>query len=159
VTESVFAYPGMGRELSNQSIFDYLFFHVCPGPGTIYEGVSRLPAGHCIEFSERAASDPRPYWSMHFDEARGASKASLKDDFVRLLQGAVADARGDANCGAFLSGGTDSSTVAGMLARTHAAPTEVFSIGFDVPGYDEMEYAHIAAKHFGCHHNKYYVTP
>ena len=39
------------------------------------------------------------------------------------------------------------------------APTHTFSIGFDVPGYDEMEYARVAAQHFGCEHHEYYVTP
>ena len=60
--------------------------------------------------------------------------------------------------GCFLSGGTDSSTVAGMLKQVtgHAA---TFSIGFDAAGYDEMEYARIAAKHFGTDHHEHYVTP
>jgi asparagine synthase (glutamine-hydrolysing) len=34
-----------------------------------------------------------------------------------------------------------------------------YSIGFDVPGYDEMGYARTAARHFGTDHHEYYVTP
>ena len=60
--------------------------------------------------------------------------------------------------GCFLSGGTDSSTVAGTLKQvTGSAAT--FSIGFDAAGYDEMDYARIAAKHFGTDHHEHYVTP
>ena len=60
--------------------------------------------------------------------------------------------------GCFLSGGTDSSTVAGTLKQvTGSAAT--FSIGFDASGYDEMEFARIAAKHFGTDHHEHYVTP
>src|SRR4029453_16815832 len=82
-----------------------------------------------------------------------------KDEFISLLQAAVRDASEHARSGAFLSGGTDSSTVSGMLARASDAPAPTFSIGFDVPGYDEMAYARIAARHFGCEQHEYYVTP
>ena len=60
--------------------------------------------------------------------------------------------------GAFLSGGTDSSTVTGMIKKLdHKVKT--FSIGFDEPGYNELHYARIAAKHFGAEHHEYVVTP
>lgn len=59
----------------------------------------------------------------------------------------------------FLSGGTDSSTVAGMIGRVRAEPAHCYSIGFEAEGYDEMAFARIAAKRFGSHHHEYYVTP
>ncbi len=68
--------------------------------------------------------------------------------------------RPGASEGAFLSGGLDSSTVSGMFAkhlRPKSAPT--FSIGFEAQGYDETEYARIAARHFGTEAHEYYVTP
>jgi asparagine synthase (glutamine-hydrolysing) len=58
----------------------------------------------------------------------------------------------------FLSGGTDSSTVAGHI-RQIAGEVHTYSIGFDAEGYDEMAYARIAAKRFGTDHHEYYVTP
>ena len=54
---------------------------------------------------------------------------------------------GDA-CGTFLSGGTDSSTISGILAEVTDAPPRTYSIGFDAAGYDEMAYARIAARQF-----------
>ena len=62
-------------------------------------------------------------------------------------------------CGTFLSGGTDSSTITGLLGATSGAPAQTFSIGFDAEGYDEMVYARIAARHFGAAQHEYYVTP
>jgi len=59
--------------------------------------------------------------------------------------------------GAFLSSGTDSSTVVGMLSRS-GNPVTAYSIGFEAEGYDEMEFARIAAKHFGVTHRPYYIT-
>ena len=64
-----------------------------------------------------------------------------------------------AKVGCFLSGGTDSSTVAGVLAELAPGKVPSYSIGFQADGYDEMEYARCAAEHFGTEHRTYYVTP
>jgi asparagine synthase (glutamine-hydrolysing) len=157
--DMVGGYPGVRRDLSAQGLFDYLFYHVSPGPRTIFTDLCRVPPGHCIEFGAGAAGEPRAYWSMQFNEQPGQPQDALKQEFVSLMQGAVQDAAGGDASGAFLSGGTDSSTVSGMLARAGKGPARTFSIGFDVAGYDEMEYARIAARHFGCEHHEYYVTP
>jgi asparagine synthase (glutamine-hydrolysing) len=153
------AHPGIERRLSRQGLYDYLYFHVCPGPGTIYEGMSRVPAGHFIEFGDGKVSPPRPYWTMRFDEEPGRDLGLFEEEFLTLTRAAVAEAAEAENTGAFLSGGTDSSTVSGMLGRVSKKPARTFSIGFDAAGYDEMEYARIAARHFGCEHHEYYVTP
>ena len=152
-------FPGVRRQLSAQGLYDYLFYHVSPGPQTIFDGLLRVPPGHCIEFGRGTSIEPGAYWTMRFDERPGRSQAALKDEFLAAMRVAVDDAAEDAASGAFLSGGTDSSTVSGMLARGGTGPARTFSIGFDVEGYDEMAYARIAAKHFGCEHHEYYVTP
>jgi len=59
---------------------------------------------------------------------------------------------------AFLSGGTDSSTVIGMLREVSGETPRGYSIGFDTAGYDEMAYARIAAKAYGVDHREYYIT-
>jgi len=61
--------------------------------------------------------------------------------------------------GCFLSGGTDSSSVAGFVGRLTARAPRTFSIGFDDPRYNEIEYARIAAKHFSADHHEYFVKP
>ncbi len=152
-------YPGVRRRLSEQGIYDYLFYHVSPGPRTVFEDLRRIPPGHCIEFGPHTGAEPKAYWALRFDEDHARQQQALQDEFIALMQAAVKDAAAGVASGAFLSGGTDSSTVSGMLARTTDGPARTFSIGFDVEGYDEMAYARIAAGHFGCEHHEYYVTP
>lgn len=152
-------HPGVARDLSPQAVFDYLYFHVCPGPQTIYRSLLRLPPGHYVEFGPGVEPQPRAYWSMQFTEERSRDRTALKHDFVARVRTAVAAAADGEHCGAFLSGGTDSSTVSGMLGLVTGARAKVFSIGFDAAGYDEMTYARIAARHFDCEHHQYYVTP
>lgn len=157
--DALIRHPDVSRELSPQALHDYLYFHVCPGPQTIYRNARRIPPAHYVEFGSGTSTDPRPYWSMRFTEDPRPDLGALKARFVSLLQDAVATAATGARSGAFLSGGTDSSTVSGMLGRVNGARPPTFSIGFDAAGYDEMGYARIAARHFDCDHHEYYVTP
>lgn len=152
------AHPSCRRSLSAQGLYDYLYHHVSPGPETVFEGLTRVPPGHCIEFADSAVRPARPYWSLRFAETRSPQLPALEQQFRDVVEQSVRDASAAATCGTFLSGGTDSSTVSGMLARVQGR-AQTFSIGFDAAGYDEMDYARLAAKHFGCEHHEYYVTP
>jgi asparagine synthase (glutamine-hydrolysing) len=61
--------------------------------------------------------------------------------------------------GAFLSGGTDSSTVLGLMTRLTGERASAFSIGFREERYDELDYARLSARHFGATHHIMIVTP
>ena len=145
-------------EIDPQAIFDYLYFHIIPSPRTIYKGIYRLPPGHYALF-ENGKLTVAPYWVPAFEEPRSASFGDLKDEFRQLLRDAVATQLDGSKPACFLSGGTDSSTVAGMAALASGQTVATYSIGFDAQGYDEMEFARIAAKHFKTEHHEYYVTP
>jgi asparagine synthase (glutamine-hydrolysing) len=146
------------HELDPQAIFDYLYFHVIPSPRTIFRDVARLPPAHYALF-ENGRLSVAPYWIPEFAEERRPDFGALREEFLGLVRASVADRIGTGPIGCYLSGGTDSSTVSGMLTRITGRPAETYSIGFDVAGYDEMEYARIAVRHFGTHHHEYYVTP
>jgi asparagine synthase (glutamine-hydrolysing) len=151
--------PGHGRELDPQAIFDYLYFHMIPAPRTIFQQVRRLPAANSLLVDRNGAHVQR-HWPLQFDEQHRQSFAPARDGFRDLIRESVAEQiTGHQRVGAFLSGGTDSSTVAGMLCQITGKPAPVYSIGFDAEGYDEMAYARLAATHFGCEHHEYYVTP
>lgn len=144
--------------LEPQALFDYLYFHVIPAPQTVYRGVARLPAGHCAIF-EHGDLTVVPWWMPEFDEHQRGSLADQRDEFRGVLRAAVDAQVGRGRVGCFLSGGTDSSTVAGMLGLATGERPSTFSIGFDADGYDEMAYARLAARHFQADHHEYYVTP
>ncbi|WP_313953792.1 asparagine synthase C-terminal domain-containing protein, partial [Accumulibacter sp.] len=150
---------GGGKEFDPQAIFDYLYFHMIPAPRTIFQGVRRLPAAHALLVDRQGAREIR-HWPLRFDENHRQPFAASRDTFRQLIRDAVAEeVSGHPRVGAFLSGGTDSSTVAGMLGQVTGQAAPAYSIGFEAEGYDEMEYARLAAKHFGCEHHEYYVTP
>jgi asparagine synthase (glutamine-hydrolysing) len=144
-----------------QAIFDYLFFHAIPSPRTIFKGILRLPPAHYAHFKGGKLS-VAPYWVPRFQEPRSGDFGALKGEFMGILENAVKsrlEGYAPEQIGCFLSGGTDSSTVAGMITQVAGRPAASYSIGFDAQGYDEMEYARIAARRFGTDHHEYYVTP
>lgn len=145
-------------EIDRQAIYNYLYFHVIPSPQTIYKDVFRLPPGHYAVFENGHLKVAR-YWLPEFIEPSQASYEALRAEFRQLLHAAVAEQLNGSKPACFLSGGTDSSTIAGMIGEACGRQASTYSIGFEAEGYDEMEFARIAARHFGTDHHEYYVTP
>lgn len=141
-----------------QAIHDYLYFHVIPAPRTIFKGVQRIPSGHCLS-SLGEQVQVRAFWTPEFSEPKQGDFAALSEEFIRLLRAAVRRELTEGKPACFLSGGTDSSTVAGMIREVTGQPAASFSIGFDAAGYDEMAFARIAARRFGTQHHEHYVKP
>ena len=156
--DAIDAFPGASRKLDAQALYDYVYFHVVPSPTTIYEGRQRLLPGSYLTFS-RGVSEVVPYWQVPFDEQVSRPFPELEADFMNALRASVSKWAAKGQVGAFLSGGTDSSTIVGMLRAVTAEAPRTYSIGFDAEGFDEMAYARIAARHFATRHNEYYVTP
>jgi asparagine synthase (glutamine-hydrolysing) len=156
--DSVVSHPAFAPKISHQGIFDYLYAHMVPAPGTIYEGVEKLlPAQFLLVRDGKITRDF--YWEAAWQDDEHADFDARAREFRALLSECVGDARDEHRLGAFLSGGTDSSTVSGMLTRVSGKPAETFSIGFEAEGFDEIEYARIAVRHFGMSPHEYYVTP
>jgi len=150
--------PLQSPQIDVQALFDYLYFHVIPAPRTVFSGVSRLEPGYLLR-SDAVGSRAEAWWQPRFEAIAGRSLETLKREFRDTVQGAVAREAADGEVAAFLSGGTDSSTVVGMLRQVNGGAPRGYSIGFEAEGYDEIEYARIAAKTFGADHKEYYIRP
>lgn len=155
--DQIVGHPGVKAEIDPQAIFNYLYFHVIPSPGSIYSGVSKLQPGEFLEFNNGLLTRDF-YWQLHYND----SSRSKKELFAQLqleLEQSVLACEPDHQTGAFLSGGLDSSTVTGIYQKIADHPIDAFTMGFDADGYDEMEYARITAAHFKVNLHEYYVTP
>ncbi len=153
--------PGLERRVSDQALFDYLYFHVVPSPGTVYAGVEKLLPAQAAELKPAGRRDFF-YWRMPYRDDNPAPLQDLSREFRNLLPrvvGRAAGAPGSGTVGCFLSGGTDSSTVAGNLRLLRGAPVRTYSMGFPADGFDEIEYARLAARHFETDAREYYVQP
>lgn len=155
--DSLAQHPASTREIDPQAIFDYLYFHCVPAPRAIYRDQHKLLPAQCLTFRDGHVQT-HFYWSLHYDPSP-AAYPELKTRFLTVLRESVQRASEGQTPGAFLSGGTDSSTVSGLLAEVLEAPPQTYSIGFEASGYDEINYARIASGHFKTESHEYYVTP
>ncbi|HEY0663855.1 MAG TPA: asparagine synthase-related protein [Thiobacillaceae bacterium] len=154
--QQVAAHPRVGRAIDPQAIYDYLYFHTIPAPRSLYQGVNKLLPGQYLRL-QNGRIRTCFYWHADYSPAT-ADFGTLRGEFRHLLDVAVREADAPSTA-AFLSGGTDSSTVVGTLTATRGTGVDTFSIGFDAKGFDEMEYARCAADHYGSRANEYYLKP
>ena len=154
--------PAQGSRpaLDPAALYAYVYFHHVPSPLSIYRGVAKLPRAHSLRVRGADTAVHR-YRLEQFHDRPDGGLDSLAGTLVETLRAAVGRSMsGETAVGAFLSGGLDSSTVAGLMAeRLEPGQGRSFSIGFDASGYDEMEYARIAARHFGLEAHEHYLTP
>lgn len=155
---AVAAHPDVDNALSPQGLFNYLFFHMVPSPGSIFAGVKKLLPGECAVWRQ-GRLERNFYWRLIYQDDGGSNTDGKAGRFRSLLSDAVCTASDSPQVGTFLSGGTDSSTVTGLLTQSLGRPVDTFSIGFDAAGFDEMEYARLASRHFGTRPHEYYLTP
>lgn len=158
-TDSVTAHPAIGRSISQQGIFNYLFYHMIPAPGTVYDGIEKLlPAQYALLQNGRISHGF--YWEASWEITESVDFTQRASEFKQLLRDAVGTISADqTRLGTFLSGGTDSSTVTGVLTEVGGQSVETFSIGFQAEGFDEIAYARLASRRFGTHAHEYYLTP
>ena len=156
--EALHRHPAIRPQVDWQSLYHYVHFHMVPGPATAFSDEKRLLPGHYLHMRSGSTRVGR-YWQVQFAENEERPFVELQETFLTTLRDSVQRMSAHGRTGAFLSGGTDSSTVSGLLGQVTGKPADTFSIGFAEPGYDEMEYARIAARHFKTAQHEYYVTP
>ncbi|WP_342131690.1 asparagine synthase (glutamine-hydrolyzing) [Hydrogenophaga sp. OTU3427] len=161
-------HPAFAAPIRRDALALYLRHNYIPAPYTIYEGIHKLPPASTLTVSlQQRDASPQTYWSatdmaVHAAAHRvlPASPTEAVAGLEALLMSAVGQQMvADVPLGAFLSGGIDSSTVVALMQAQSTRPVRTFSIGFDVPGYNEAEHAKAVARHLGTDHTELYVTP
>lgn len=155
--DMVAAHPAVGSDLDPQGLFNYLYFHQVPSPGCIFRGVEKLLPAQWAYWKNGELSRGF-YWALQYRDEPRDDFTAQSERFHTILRESVTRAKGGDDVAAFLSGGTDSSTVSGVLKEL-TGQAQTYSIGFDANGFDEMEYARIAAKRFGLDMHEYYLKP
>lgn len=141
--------------MNPQAVMRYLAYEYVPTPHSVYTEVQSLPPSHMLLLQNGNLSISR-YWDMPMpDESDNRSDNELCEELRFLLSRAVRRRMvSDVPLGVFLSGGIDSSIVAGLMARQSSTAIKTFSIGFSEASYDESRYARIVAKAFATDHHE-----
>ncbi len=155
------------RRLDPAGLINYLNFGSVYDPITMIAGVSALEAGHYAVWENRHVTDST-YWELapHGRAGIAASylagnetaRKDLENDVYATLDQAVRmQTVSDVPVGLFLSGGIDSSSVAGILSRA-GVRLNTFSIIFREAEYSEAEYSRAVARAFASEHQEIMVS-
>jgi asparagine synthase (glutamine-hydrolysing) len=162
--KSLLEHPDVAREINPQALDAYFSLGYVPDPISIFANVEKLPPGHYLTFTNGRLTIER-YWDFSYELTTNGgnghhSAADYLDELRALLEESVKlRLVSDVPLGAFLSGGVDSSTVVGLMARQMNQPVKTFSIGFNEDSFDELKYARATAEKFGTDHHEFIVTP
>jgi|HubBroStandDraft_6_1064221.scaffolds.fasta_scaffold00437_3 asparagine synthase (glutamine-hydrolysing) len=149
------------KEVNPSAIVAYLNYTAVPAPFSAYKGIQKLPPGSFLTWHEGTTRIAQ-YWDMEYTEDSNSSEQTLARELLERMEQAVFQNSYDVSLselGCFLSGGTDSSSVVGLLTKVKKSAVHTFSIGFTEERFNELEYAHIATNQFGSVHAESRVGP
>lgn len=131
------------QEVDSFAVRQYLKLRTFFNDRTLYRGISMFPAGSYLQDGRI-----QRYWSLPEDEQDGPCDGELRE----LVESAVKyRVIADVEVGSYLSGGLDSSIVAGLINRPHT-----WTVGTATS--NEFEWARLAADAFGSTHHEVLVT-
>ncbi|HET9717984.1 MAG TPA: asparagine synthase (glutamine-hydrolyzing) [Pseudolabrys sp.] len=158
-------HPRWTPSIDREAVATFTRYNYIPAPHTIYRGVRKLEPGTFLRV--RAGGEPQleRFWDAReiarcgLSNPLGGSDSELTDQLEAGLKDSIRRRMlADVPLGAFLSGGVDSSTVVALMQAADAGPVKTFTIGSDVPGFDEAPYAAAVARHLGTEHTELTVT-
>lgn len=144
------------RDVDLGAVRNYLALRYVPGPGSLIQGVRKLPPGHFMEF-ERGAVAVKRWWtppaaSMVEHDLDPAQAQAVFGEAIRLA--VRRHMISDVPVGVFLSGGIDSTLIAALMAENGSEPVRSFTIGFPGLSNGDCRRARRTAEIIGSQHRE-----
>jgi len=157
---AIAAFGPQGRaDLDNAAVARFLCFNYNPGRSTLWRGVKKFPPAHYAEVVKGQFRLTR-YWRPEFAEQFDEDEAGITERLRGEIETAITIRGGDVTAPAvFVSGGLDSSTVLGVLARHCKEPARTYSYRCRGQGFDESHYARMMAESVGSRHTELEYLP
>jgi len=146
------------KPVLNPAALDQIFTFWAPlGSHSLFDKVQALEPGTLL-IADREGERIQHYWDWKFpqhpDEFWQGSEEQLADQLRDLLIDATQiRLRADVQVGAYLSGGLDSSVIAGLIHHHSRTPLRTFSIGFEEKSFDESSFQRQMVDHLHADHS------
>src|SRR5262245_47162084 len=159
--KAILAGGAISPALNTAIVPEFLANRYVAGPETFFHGVTKLLPGRTLTWSADEGLREQRYWSLPAEidggdmtpiEAAGGVRAGLEAAVESHLMS-------DVPLGLFLSGGLDSSALAGLMARKVKTPIRTFSVGLPDADANELDYARLVARAVDSVHREVVVTP
>ncbi|MGH7963366.1 MAG: asparagine synthase (glutamine-hydrolyzing) [Candidatus Binatia bacterium] len=130
------------RQVDVQALKDLFTLGFIVAPKTLFTKIRQLPPGCYLLYQNGNVSIHR-YWDLRFPAREEEPSRMSAAEWAEALLGKLEESvqihlRGDVPFGAWLSGGIDSSTVAGLMRRQGSAPIHTFTLTFEQADSDEV---------------------
>jgi len=152
-------HPLCSKSISSEAIEDYLTFGYVPDPKTIFSNVYKLEAGHYLHLKQNLESEsPKSltsteYWDLPWQASQALTQKEVESELITRLKDAVnVRMEADVPLGSFLSGGVDSGAIVAMMSQLQDKSVTTCSIGFDVPKFNETDFAQLVADRYKTNH-------
>ena len=156
--KSLLLLPGFDAAVSSRGVFEYFSQHFIPGAETIYRDIRKLRPGELLVLAEGKLRF-KQYWQASVTCGPERRPMEWCEELRhRLTEAVQRQLVADVPLGVFLSGGIDSSAITAVMARSGLQEVRTFSVGFDVPKYDETRYAQLVSRHLGTRHETFRLT-
>lgn len=152
--KSLLLYDKSAPPLNYRGLLQYLNYCYIPAPETAFRGIKKLPPANLLIYKNGILKTKR-YWNLDYSCKVSITFEEAKKVVRNLVEEAV-NMRlvSDVPVGAFISGGLDSSIVAGIMSSVNSTPIKTYSIGFEYKELNELPYSKIVANHFHCEHHE-----
>lgn len=145
------------KRLNLDGVNEFLTWEYTAGEKTLFSSINKLEAGSLLEIDlDSPRCQPKEYWDIPHpttDENLGEEDWLARVD-SQLKKSTTMQMISDVPLGAFLSGGVDSSLIVSSMGKA-----QTFSIGFDDPTYNELQWARRVASHLGVEHKDEIIQP
>lgn len=147
-------------ELNYDVLSDFAANRYTSGDETLFRGIRRLPPGHTLVWQEGKVEIAR-FWDVSFAKHESPlSDREYIEQFDQLFRESVRlRLMADVPLGMFLSGGIDSTAIAGVMSKLVSDPIKTFSVAFAEREANELEFARMAARAFKTDHHEIVVSP
>ncbi len=151
----------VGNEIDPAALAGYLQLGSVPSPLTIYLQARALEPGCLLEVDPQGQplASPSVYWRFPTQTLAPADYGEAVDLVRQHLRDAVeSHLVSDVPLGLFLSGGLDSSAIAGLVRQMTTGPLRTCSMIFEETSYSEAGFARTMAEAVGAEHFERVVT-
>ncbi len=140
------------REISAAGVASYLSAGSCQEPLTLLKDITMFEPGTYALF-KNGVLEQQLYWRPALNAAAQTYEEAV--EVVRPVLREAIELRliADVPVGVFLSGGIDSSVIAGIASKKSTTKLHTFNVGFREHQHDESDYASTFSKEIGCEHH------
>lgn len=151
---------GIAAEWDKESLYQHIFVSLNQDR-TLFNGINQVPPGHYLLY-KGGRKKVLKYWDFNYPSEEETKELNEIENIKQLNAAIETSVKlrldADVPVGCYLSGGIDSSAVAGIAVGQYALPLDVFTICFETAAFNEEHIAKQTSEKIGSRFNPVFVS-